>query len=191
MIIKSRYIILRKGEEKDIPMLIKWFGDEEFHFYLEGNPLMSDNVIRKHLSEQFEKGLHLYDSEIDLIIETLQGESIGLVRFTNINWKSRNLAFSIFIGQKDHLNKIYGADTLLTSLSFAFNELNMHKILGNIFEFNDRSIRIAERGGARKEAILRKHIYKNGKYYDLYVYGFLRSEFQSILSEAEKTFLRR
>lgn len=191
MIIEGRYIVLRKMEEKDLPILTQWFGDEEFHLYLQGNPLTSNNEIKKQVSDLSGNDKYIYGSEINLIINTHLGEGIGLVRFQNINWKSRNLAFSIFIGHKKYQNHIYGADILLAAMCFSFNELNMHKILGNIYEFNDRSIRIAERGGAQREAVLRKHTYKDGRYYDMYVYGLIRSEFKDILKEAEKTFLRR
>jgi len=171
--------------------MIRWYSENDYHFYLDGSPLTSEAQIEKHLADEFEKGMYIYDSDINMIIETNKNEKIGIVNFKCINWKNKNLNINIYIGSENHQNKMYGADALLAGLWFAFNELNMHKVVGYIYEFNERSFRISERGNAKRELTLRKHVFKDGKYYDAFVYGILRSEFDELMIEAEKTLFRR
>ena len=96
----------------------------------------------------------------------------------------------VFIAE-DKQNLPYGPDALLTAAGFAFDELNLHKIGAFIFEYNKRSIHVTERSGATREMILRKHIYRKGKYHDVYSYGIFKSDYEAIIEGLKGTFFER
>jgi len=177
---------LRKLEKEDISRLIKWMSSQDFSYYLYGSPLDSLSEIEQKISRLIEGPFSVYDSSMHFIIETKKSEPIGLVTFFNISWKNRNLNVEVMIGKKEHRNKFYGVDAYLTALKFIFQELNMHKVVGYVNQYNQRSIKIAERGGAKCEGTLRKHIFINGKYYDLYIYGLLKKEYLKLTGELKK-----
>ena len=179
-------INLRKVEREDMSKLIKWMTSQDFSYYLYGSPLDSYSKIEKKILRFLKEPFSIYDSNICFIIETKKSEPIGLVMLFNISWKNKNLNMEVIIGEEKYRNKVYGADAYLTAVKFIFNEINMHKVVGYINEYNRRSIRIAERSGAKREGVLRRHIFVKGKYYDLYIYGFLRKEYLQLIAELKK-----
>jgi RimJ/RimL family protein N-acetyltransferase len=61
-------------------------------------------------------------------------------------------------------------------LNYAFSELNMHRIQLTVFSYNERAIALYERLGFRREGTHREQILRDGKRYDMYLYGLLRRE---------------
>ncbi len=55
----------------------------------------------------------------------------------------------------------------------AFDELDIVRITGLIYEPNIASQRVLEKNGFVREGIQKKAVYKDGKIYDLYLYGKL------------------
>ena len=39
---------------------------------------------------------------------------------------------------------------------------------------------MVEGSGAKREAVMRKHLFRHGEYHDLYCYGLLRSEYEAL-----------
>ena len=102
---------------------------------------------------------------------------IGLVELNNIDWKNRNAEIGIFIAYENLRNKGFGSDTLEVIISYSFNELNLFKLYAKIAEDNSSSIKLFEKFNFKKEAVLRKNLFKNNKYIDLLIYGLLKEEF--------------
>lgn len=57
-------------------------------------------------------------------------------------------------------------------IKYWFDE-GLKKITGNHFLFNKASGRVMEKAGMKKEGIARKHVKKDGKYFDLVFYGII------------------
>ncbi|MEM1399480.1 MAG: GNAT family protein [Pseudomonadota bacterium] len=61
---------------------------------------------------------------------------IGLVLFTNIDWKSRTADLRYLIGEAKNRTSIFGPDMVLLGLQLAFNVLNMRKLYGYVLSGN-------------------------------------------------------
>lgn len=185
--IRGARVNLRKIEYQDIPIIVKWMQDEIFSYYLYGLQLDPYIKVQKRITEIIEdNSFSHYKRNIYFMIETKSKVSIGLVMFTNIDWKSRNLMMNVIIGEKEYRDNVYGVDSYLISAGFAFEELNMHKINGYINEYNRKAIRISKSGYSRKEGILRKHLYKKGRYFDLYLYSLFKKDFSRVLTKLKE-----
>ena len=55
--------------------------------------------------------------------------------------------------------------------------MNLYRIEAEVIAFNKVSVKMVEGLGFVKEGILREAKYSNGKYWDIYRYGILRSEY--------------
>ncbi|MFF0826568.1 GNAT family N-acetyltransferase [Brevibacillus sp. NPDC003359] len=55
--------------------------------------------------------------------------------------------------------------------------MRYEKVTAHVFAFNERSKRLHEHLGFQLEGKLRNMIDTNGRYYDEYLYGLLKSEF--------------
>jgi RimJ/RimL family protein N-acetyltransferase len=59
---------------------------------------------------------------------------------------------------------------------YAFEYFNFIRIQASIFSKNPRSMRVLEKAGYQKEAILRNAVIKNGEVMDEHVYAILKIE---------------
>jgi RimJ/RimL family protein N-acetyltransferase len=187
--IQGRITRLRSPEKEDIPHALKWFEDTDYHYFLGGDPLVSDRRMREVMLAQINRP-SLYDSNIYLIIEDRENRPIGLVLFHSISWKNRNAIMEIYL-EGGKRNRVYGIDACLTAVQYAFEELNLHKIAACIFAYNERMIKVVERAGAKREQIFRKHVFRRGNYHDVYVYGLLRAEWEELKEDLKGHFIGR
>ena len=71
----------------------------------------------------------------------------------------------------------YGHHTLVSLLSFAFGPLALHRVVGEVYDFNERAIRLLERLGFQREGVMRENVWKN-EWRDELVFGMLRAEYE-------------
>jgi RimJ/RimL family protein N-acetyltransferase len=64
-------------------------------------------------------------------------------------------------------------------LSFAFEELALHRVEADADPRNDRSLRLLERLGFRREGVLRERYWINGERQDALMLGLLRAEWMA------------
>lgn len=62
------------------------------------------------------------------------------------------------------------------ALDFAFSELQVHKVVGQVLDFNKASIRMHLRLGFTQEGVLREHQLIDGKHLGLILFGLLTFE---------------
>ena len=73
-------------------------------------------------------------------------------------------------------------------INYAFQNFNINRIFAKIFGNNIGSQKVCEKAGMKKEAVLEKTLYKNGKYYDEIIYSIQRNQpFKNYLDIFNKT----
>ncbi len=68
------------------------------------------------------------------------------------------------------------AEAAAAVVRFGFEEMRMAKIEADVFVENERGIRLVEKLGFRREANLRKAVWKQGRWVDEFVYGIVPGE---------------
>ena len=76
-------------------------------------------------------------------------------------------------------NKGYGTEIYGIFFKLLFNDWNLHKLTLETLASNDRARRLYAKLGMSIEGTLRQAVYRNGIYEDLFIYGVLRSEWNS------------
>ena len=169
--LKSKRVTLRPVSEKDIPLFLRWFNDPE---------------VRQFITTIFpitEKGEHEWieslgkksTTDIVLVIE-VKGVPIGTMGLHSINWQSRVATTGAVIGDKRYWNKGYGTDAKMVLLDYAFNTLNLRKIMSRVIAFNKRSLAYSEKCGYKIEARLRSQHFRNGQYWDEIILGLFKGQ---------------
>lgn len=72
--------------------------------------------------------------------------------------------------------KGYATEVVKLLLNIAFEELNLSRVYAHIFEFNKGSMRVLEKAGFHKEAIIKSSIIKEGKIFDEHLYSIRKDE---------------
>ncbi len=106
-------------------------------------------------------------------------ELIGCGMIAHINHYNRRCDLGIGLGwNRDNWGKGYASETLQAIVAYCFNELNLNRIGAEIYEFNERSIRLFERNGFRREGVFRQYIFKDGVFKDSYSYSLVRKDWE-------------
>ncbi len=171
--LKGEKCVLRPLRMEDAKILSEIANDIEVRDYLSNvfpyTEIVEENFIKSLSSQKVPTDI-VFGIEID-------GKLIGTVGIHRINWASRNGYLGIAIFDKGFWNRGIGTEATSLILKYAFEYLNLHKILLEVYEYNERAIRVYEKLGFKREGILRKNHYLKGKYYDVIVMGILQEEY--------------
>lgn len=110
---------------------------------------------------------------------------LGWVMLDDVLFKNRRASLGIALPVASDRGQGYGTDTLNTILSFAFNELGLHKITLDVNANNLAAIHAYEAVGFVREGINREAVYQDGRWLDLYAYGILANEWWRVSRETE------
>jgi RimJ/RimL family protein N-acetyltransferase len=172
-LLKGKQLMLGRLKETDIADIVSWYEDEEFLRNLDAIPSFPkrENEIEKWINNK-------NDNTYTMAIRLLDTKKIiGYVEFDGILWNHRNTWLSIAIGGNNR-GQGYGKEALGLAINFAFQELNLHRIQLTVFEYNHRAISLYEKCGFKKEGSHREFLERDGRRYDMHLYGLLRHEWE-------------
>ncbi len=173
--IEGKKVRIRAIEKTDIDEIMNWINDPE----VMQNLFMRYPVSRYQEEKWIEKALDDSNPQNKVFaLQTKDGVYLGGIGLHAINWENGNAEVGIVIGKKEHWDKGYGTDAMMTILNFAFNQMNLHRIYLRVYEYNARGIRSYEKCGFKKEGVLRDDRYTNGEFHHTVMMGILKEEFK-------------
>jgi hypothetical protein len=108
------------------------------------------------------------------------------VGFVNLKINPNRRGFwAYYIADSDYLGKGIGKQIELNLLRYVFDVLKLHKLTCEVFEWNDKVVKIHEKYGSKIEGLLKDHICKNGAYYNVVTMGILKEEWEQISHKFE------
>lgn len=111
-----------------------------------------------------------------LVLATcVEGVIVGTIGLHYVEWfdRSAELGYWIASGSEGRGLVTRAARALLT---FAFGTVGLHRVVVRCAVGNERSARVAERLGMRREGLLREAHYVGGRFLDQHLYALLRHE---------------
>jgi len=171
----GKRIYLRLIDEKDInEKYLSWLNDNQVTKYIEAGifPTTSKDL------EKFYAGISKSKTDVMFAIVTKRKDThIGNIKLGNINWVHRFAELGIMIGDKTYWGKGYGQEACQLLLGYAFNKLNLNKIILGVYAPHKAAITAYKKVGFRVEGILKKMLNLDGQYVDKVYMGILRSTF--------------
>lgn len=163
--------------QDDLPTVAEWHQNAEFLRLFDALPAYpkTETSLAQWLddtdkaTDAFLFAIHLLDTD----------ELIGYAELDGILWTHRVGGVSIAIGKATHWGKDYGYEAMQLMLRFAFDELNLHRVQLTVFSYNERAVALYEKLGFQREGVHREHLQRDGRRYDMYLYGLLRSEWEN------------
>jgi len=150
--------------------------DSEFRRLLDTSPagLYSLKQMEKWIEDEGNKDeTQSFSFGIRILADDRLAGSIGL--FVN-DWSQREAFVGIGLGERPDWGKGYGSDAMRIILRYAFCELNLRRVVLNVFEYNVRGIRSYEKCGFVHEGRMRQYLKRDGKRWDMLYMGILREE---------------
>jgi RimJ/RimL family protein N-acetyltransferase len=172
--------------EKDPEIESRWTHDSEFMRLMETAPArpMSAAMLKKQyekLEKQVEDDKNLYHF---MIRARTDDRLIGKAVIQWIEWTNGNGFIRLGIGAAEDRRKGYGTQALRMLLRFAFAELNLFRVTATAPEYNEGAIALLEKFGFTREVCRRSALERDGRRWDLYIYGLLRDEWQISANKA-------
>lgn len=171
----GKLVRLREMRGTDAPFFRDWLNVPETARAVNGGAPMPYTLEEE---ESFVRrfGGH-NDNECHFAVETLDGTLLGVCSYSGADWVSRNCLVGWFIGDPSMRGRGYGTDMILTLMDICFNELDMHKVSLNVFEYNTGAVRLYEKLGFVREGARRSAVYTQGRRWDDIRYSMLRHEY--------------
>lgn len=113
-------------------------------------------------------------------IFTPEGELLGDIQLSNIDWRHRTARLGGSIARLEERGQGYGTDAALTLLRYGFEHLALHRVAAATAEYNTAARRGLEKCGFVQEGCERQAIYCEGRRWDRVRYGLLRGEFERV-----------
>ncbi|WP_234119744.1 GNAT family N-acetyltransferase [Clostridium hydrogenum] len=180
MNIYGKKVVLRAIEKEDLENLRDVMNDPEVERLVGG---WAFPVSRYEQQIWYENSIK-NKSTLRWMIETQHDGVIGMTGLWNIDWKYRNAFNGIKISNKEFRGKGYGTDTVMAVMRYAFEELNLKRLDGDIVEYNEKSKNLyCKRCGWKEEGVRKKHVFKNNKYYDSILVGILDEEYFELIKD--------
>lgn len=168
---------IRRAEREDLDVIVEWVEDPDFTQFLYGDPARSPKQVREHIVGMLGRSVgQTMPAAVYLIADSKEHGPFGLISLQHISWRNRCCNIDVYIGKKDLRMTIGNSFALFRALEYCFYELNMYRVNAYIYAFNTKSWRFFAMTGAKRELVLRDHVPRDGKLYDLYGYGLLRPE---------------
>lgn len=178
MAIPGKLVRLRAVEEADLPLLHEWSNDEALWADLGGwrFPSSLDSA------RAWFAGLKADDANHRWVIETLaEGRAIGTANLVGIDWKNRHATHGMLLGPPDLRGKGYGRDVVMAAMRYAFDELGLERLDGDIIEFNEASHRLyVGKCGWKEEGRQRRWHYRQGQFWDRILVGVTREDYAAL-----------
>ena len=180
--IKGDRINLTPLLQKDINLVVCWMNDPDVRTYTR-NPLPRtiEEVIK-----WFEPKKEEVKTDVDFLIYHKNDEkTIGMVGLTDIHWLDRNANLFTVIGEPEYWGKGIGVESGKMMITYAFEELNLHKVHTSIYSPNERSLKAAAKIGLVQEAILREEIYIDGVHVDNHKFAVFKKDWLNLKKDEE------
>ena len=167
--------------EKDPEIESKWSHDSGFMRMYEINPArpLSAAIVKKQyekLEKQVEEDKNLYHF---MIRAKEDDRLIGKAVIQWVEWTNGNAWVHLGIGSADDQRKGYGSQALSMLVRFAFAELNLFRLSARLPEYNEAAIALFSKFGFVEEVRRRQALDRDGRRWDLIVFGLLNSEWQN------------
>jgi len=101
---------------------------------------------------------------------------VGVVSLYNVDRTHLRSEYGRLLVNPEHRGEGLGYDILSALLMFAFQDLGLNRVYGDILLRNTVAISLVKRLGFVQEGVFREHVYKEGYFLDVVRMGILRED---------------
>ena len=170
-VLKGERVTLRPADDSDPPRFLPWIADMEVTRYLgrrTGAALYQEVDFFKRVGEAKDTVLWIIEAD---------GEAVGATGIHEIDWQNAHATTGILIGAKDKWGKGIASEAMRLRTRYAFRELNLHKLMTEVFVGNVASRRALEKNGYRIVGVRKDHFFTSGTWHDMWIGEVTREEY--------------
>lgn len=175
--LETEQLVLRKLGMEDAEDMLEYGRDPEIAYRGLWPPLQSLEESRADIAEVLEG--YATGSNITWAIEhRADGKMIGRIGLGPYSRMNRRAEIG-YAMNRSYWGQGLATEAVRAVVGFAFRELGLNRVQAIVLPDNAGSIRVLEKAGMQREGLLRKYQYVLGDYWDVYLYGVLRSDWEA------------
>ncbi len=161
--LQGKRVYLRPLDLGDVEDIQRYANDPEVRRYLSNVYPLSLYEEQEWVKKSSTRDIH----DIVLAVVLKKGHKLlGCMGLHSIDYVSGTAKTGSMLGAKEEWNKGYAREAKMLLLEYAFLTLNLRKVCSRAFVDNKGSIQHNLNCGYKVEGILKKHVYRAGKYHD-------------------------
>jgi RimJ/RimL family protein N-acetyltransferase len=178
-ITRNRCIHLRTFTPADLDHLSRWADDAHL------SRMVGSELLQVY-KDVYERDASFYDAvlvdptQIVFIIMANDGspEPVGLVRLFNIHQSEGYAGIETIVGDRRASWRGFGVQASRLMAYYGVDVLGLRRFEAKAYEYNPLSINTLKRNGFTHEGTLRKASWRDGRYWDILVFGVLKEEIE-------------
>ena len=174
--INADRVCLRWVTEKDVDALFRIFSDREVMRYW-ATPPLADRAAAVELLQEIQAGFHRQQMMKWGVARRSDDALIGTVTLFNLDQNNHRAELGYGL-DRAQWGKGYMQEALETLLTYAFNDLGLHRLEADVDPRNLASIKSVERLGFQREGFLRERWNVGGEIQDALFFGLLRPDWE-------------
>lgn len=172
-------MLLRPIEERDLELLLGWRNSER----IRASMYTSHRITLAEHRSWFER-LRLAPDAFSYLFEC-EGRPLGVVNLNGLDRANGRCHWGFYLGEAD-APPGSGSRMAYLALLRVFEELQLHKVVGEVLAFNAASIAYHRKLGFSQEGHFVEHVLKEGRYHDVLSFALLSRDWPRIRCELEK-----
>ncbi|WP_263970580.1 GNAT family N-acetyltransferase [Leptolyngbya sp. KIOST-1] len=180
--LKTQRLLLRLGTAADIPAILQYY--QLNRAYLE--PFEPQRPANFYTHEFWQTVLAARETDFFngsgvKLLMWLQSEPQTLIGTINLNTIVRGALHGATLGYSlsaQHQGQGYMTEAGQRLITYAFDELNLHRIMANYMPHNHRSANVLKRLGFQIEGTARDYLFINGQWQDHVLTSLINSNWQ-------------
>lgn len=164
---------LRPVQERDLDLLLAWRNSDRIRAVM-----YTDHIISMDEHKRWFQALAKGNAAHALIFEK-DGRPLGTVNITRINNSDRSCHWGFYLGEAD-APRGSGFTMGYLGLSYIFGTLELDRVTGEAFSFNQASIRFHGKLGFQRERGADRRVLKNGIQVEVFTFSLVRERWEKI-----------
>ncbi|WP_111709642.1 GNAT family N-acetyltransferase [Lutibacter citreus] len=180
MNIEGKLVTLKAIEQEDLALLNKWGNEPEIQYWLGGwhFPTSMGDI------QKWQSNLSVMSLNQRFAIHTDELGLIGTANLVEIDWKNKNAFHGMLLGDKEIRGKGYAVDTVMAIMKYAFEELGLQRLNGDMIEYNIASLKMyIGKCGWKEEGIQRNFYFRKNKFWDKIIVGITRDDYFELIGQ--------
>lgn len=182
--LKGKLVTLCVPHKEDMAQITRWVNDPSITQYLGAyRPASIEQELDWYARLAKQDG-----QEFVFFLETNDDKRlIGTMGLHNVNHRTQVAGTGAMIGDHSAHGKGYGTDAKMQLLHWAFTELNLRKVISNVYATNPRSQRYLAKTGYKIVGTRKAHNLVRGQFVDEHILEVFREEFMPLWDAYQRT----
>lgn len=167
-------VSLRPATQADVPFLVALYGHPDVAPFLA--------VVRASSDDEVAATIARAEAEPDalgVLLLEVDGERAGTATWERVNRRSRIAAVSGFALAPAFRGRGVGVAAARTVQRHLLGEHGFHRLQMEVYGFNERALRHAERAGWVREGVRRKAYWRDGAWVDGVLFGLVEEDLEA------------